>query len=421
MPSIPVPHPEPTPKAQDADTAMLHEQIARLTARVKHLEAQSGALAEPARPQAMPNSEVLLAESQRLAGIGSFALDVAAGQLTWTDQQFRNFGFEPAPAIDRERVITRIHPADIARHEAVVRRGVETGEPFELDYRVVLPDGAVRHLHTIGQPVADANGRVAKVVGTSQDVTERRRLEEQLRAQYDQLKQIDVLKSTFVNSVTHELRTPLASIVGFAEFLEDGTGGPVSARQREFVAQILRGAARLEHLLNDLLDFARIEAGTFSLRKQPAELSELVRKVIESLRPQAEVTGLSLVSRTPDGPLRLSLDIQRIGQVLTNLLDNAIKFSPRGGIISVTSLRRDDTVRCEVRDYGPGIAEEDVPRLFQRFSQLEAGAQLGHGTGLGLSICKALVEAHGGVIGVESLPGFGCTFWFELPLLCAKS
>jgi PAS domain S-box-containing protein len=392
----------------DAENSLLREQAAQIEAEVAK------------RTAALRKSEAMLAESQRLAKIGSFELDLATLRLTWSEQQYRNFGLAPRPEIDRAFVISHIDPRDLARHEAVVRRAIEHGEAFAMDYRVVHPDGTVLDIHTIGQPVFDAAGRIVKLVGTSQDVTERVRLEAQLRAQYETLMQLDELKSNFVNSVTHELRTPLTTILGYAEFLEDELDGPVTPGQRESISQIQRGARRLEYLLNDLLDFARIEAGTFMLKVAPTALDERVREVLESLRPQASEMHVSLVTSLPDGPLRLEVDPQRLGQVLTNLIANAIKFSPKGGTVRVAACRRGERVRCEVTDAGPGITNADMSRLFQRFSQLEAGVGMGKGTGLGLSISKALVEAHGGAIGVESTPGAGSTFWFELPVRHAE-
>jgi PAS domain S-box-containing protein len=379
--------------------------------RFPDLEVRTGVVKQA---RTLRDSEALLAESQRLAKIGSFELDVATRMLTWSAQQFRNFGFDPAAEIARELVITRIHPLDLERHEGAVRRAIEGGEAFVIDYRVVHPDGTVHHIRTTGQPLRDADGRVAKIVGTSQDVSERVQLEDQLRAQCEQLQRLGELKSNFVNSVTHELRTPLTTIMGYAEFIQDQLLAP---EHRRYIGQIQRGARRIEFLLNDLLDFALMEAGTFTLKLAPARLGELVREVLESLRPQAEEARLTLVHCLADGSVELELDTRRIGQVLTNLLSNAIKFAPGGSTVRVVTFQRGDRVRCEIEDAGPGIPPADLPKLFQRFSQLEAGVATGKGSGLGLSISKALVDAHGGSIGVRSTPGVGSTFWFELPLL----
>lgn len=361
-------------------------------------------------------SEAILAESQRLARIGSFELDVSTLQLTWSEQQFRIFGFEPASTIARAQVITRIDPRDLPHHEAAVQRAIESGEPFAVDYRVVHPDGKVLHVHTVGEPVFNAAGRVAKIVGTTQDVTERVLLEEQLRAQCEQLKQLDALKTAFVDAVSHELRTPLTTILGYVEFLESEMGGPVTPEQGHFVHQIRRGAKRLDSLLDDLLDMACMEAGTFKLKLTRAEVGVPIREAVDSLRPRIDEAGLVLDLDLPDAPLELEMDARRVGQVFANLLANAIRFSPAGGTIQMRAFQCGPTLRCEVRDSGPGIGAADLPRLFQRFSQLDAGRHTGKGTGLGLSISKTLVEAHGGTIGVASTPDVGSTFWFELPL-----
>ncbi|MDB5099207.1 MAG: hypothetical protein JWM80_3628 [Cyanobacteria bacterium RYN_339] len=237
---------------------------------------------------------------------------------------------------------------------------------------------------------------------------------ELLERQNKRLLEVDELKSGFVSAVSHDLRTPLTSIQGYAEFLEDGIGGTLTAQQREYVNQIMLGSARLEHLVDDLLDFARIEAGTFQLRWEHVELAGKASEIAESLRPivQEHAQRLDLELGERDGVVWM--DPHRIGQVLTNFLSNAIKFTPRGGRLALRVRHQDGRLRCEVEDTGPGIAAADLPLLFKRFSQLGQGREKG-GTGLGLAISKAIVDAHGGEIGVDSQPGNGSIFWFTLP------
>ena len=239
---------------------------------------------------------------------------------------------------------------------------------------------------------------------------------EELRANHLKLQELDRLKSEFVNAVTHELRTPLTSVVGYAELLEDEVSGALTASQREFVRQIQLGSTRLEYLLNDLLDFARLEAGTFRLRYETSDACAKVLEVVESLKPLAEAANLDLAVVCPSEPLMLPMDSQRMGQVIINFVSNALKFTPPGGAIVVRLHAEGSDLRCEVEDTGDGIATDDLPMLFQRFSQLKGGIAKGKGTGLGLAISKALIEAHGGTIGVNSQLGLGSTFWFTLPL-----
>lgn len=281
-----------------------------------------------------------------------------------------------------------------------------------------LRDGRVIERHTA--PVLAPSGEMLGTIWNLLDVTPRKRMERTLMEQFQQLKELDELKSQFVNAVTHELRTPLTSIRGYAEFLEDGIGGPLSEQQLEFVSAIQHSSLRLQNLVDDLLDFARMEAGTFKLRYSQANLCTKIHDITHSLRPQADEAHLALSVECP--PIEIWMDPQRIGQVLTNLLFNAIKFTPEGGGIAVRASVDGDFARCEVIDTGIGIGHEDQQKLFQRFSQLDmSNTREAGGTGLGLSISKTLVEAHGGQIGVESEPGKGSTFWFTLPLRRAEA
>jgi signal transduction histidine kinase len=242
-----------------------------------------------------------------------------------------------------------------------------------------------------------------------------RRLSLELSRRYEALKQYDRQKDEFLSVITHELRSPLTSILGYAEMLEDEIAGPLTDGQRDFVKQIEGGTDRVNRLVTDLLDFARVETGTFKLRLEEGDLKDQLEGALTALRPQAEAANVTLVSSVPEQPLPMSLDPQRIVQVFVNLIGNALKFTPKGGAIHVRACVLDGAVRCEVADNGPGIAPADMPKLFRRFSQLEAGQRKG-GSGLGLSISKTIVEAHGGEIGVTDTPGGGATFWFSLPL-----
>lgn len=241
-----------------------------------------------------------------------------------------------------------------------------------------------------------------------------------MQEQYSRLKELDQLKGNFVNAVTHELRTPLTSIMGYAEFLEDESGGSLAPRQREFVQNIQRGAKRMENLLKDLLDFAQIDAGTFRLKLEETDFKKVANEILDSLRPLAAESGIKLEFSLPQESCSFRLDPMRIGQVLTNLLNNAIKFTPPGGNVCLRAGVEGDHLLCEIQDTGEGMRSEDIPLLFQRFMQLDAGVRKGKGTGLGLHISKVLVEAHGGTIGIRSELGKGTTSWFTLPCIQAQ-
>jgi signal transduction histidine kinase len=230
-----------------------------------------------------------------------------------------------------------------------------------------------------------------------------------------ELRQADRAKDEFLSVISHELRTPLNFIMGFASILEDEIAGPLNSQQHEYLGKINDGADRMLMLVNDLLDFAKLQAGKFTLAPETTAYPALVSEVVGSMRPLAIQKGLQLNTdlRADEA---LHIDGKRVGQIIYNLVSNAIKFTPKGGSVRVTTFRENGHVRTEVTDTGIGIATEDVSKLFTRFKQLDMSAtrQAG-GTGLGLSIAKALVEAHGGQIGVRSEPGKGSTFYFTLP------
>ena len=362
-------------------------------------------------------SEAMLAEAQQLAHLGSWERLLLEDRLLWSDELFRIFGQEPGDFTPTwEGLLERVCPEDRERVRQAVQESIQTRRPFETEFRILRPDGSTRVVLGRGRVTTDRSGQPERILGTTQDITEVKALDQQIRLQYEELKELDRLKGAFVNSVSHELRTPLTSIMGYAEFLEDEIGGPLTPQQHQFVAELQRGAKRLENLLNDLLDFARLEAGTFKLTIREADFNEKIRESLESLMPQATEAKVALVPELSAEPLMVVADHARLGQVLINLIGNAIKFTPPGGQVKVRACREGDQVRCEVIDTGIGIAPEDVPKLFRRFTQLEPGIRTGSGAGLGLSISKSIVDAHGGRIGVDSDIGKGSTFWFVIPV-----
>ncbi len=262
---------------------------------------------------------------------------------------------------------------------------------------------------------ADLEERVIR--RTEELARERDRLaqaNEKLSKAIEDLRNLDRVKGTFLNAVSHDLRIPLTGILGYAEFLEDGIGGKLSEQQLNFASQITHEAHRMTGLLNELLDFARMEAGKFKIEPRPIVYSEPVTSAVNTFRPAMAKKRLEVVvDLPPDLPL-VHADPERVIQIVSNLLSNAVKFTPEGGRIIVRAYPEGERVLTEVSDTGIGITPEELPHMFERFYQTEAGKAMG-GTGLGLSITKSLVEAHGGTIEVQSHPGEGTTFRFSLP------
>ncbi|HBL31450.1 MAG TPA: hypothetical protein DD490_31890, partial [Acidobacteria bacterium] len=233
-----------------------------------------------------------------------------------------------------------------------------------------------------------------------QDISERR--------------EVDRLKAEFVATVSHELRTPLTSIRGSLGLLTAGVGGELPPQGRELVRLAERNAVRLSALINDILDFERLESGRVSMHFAAVPLEALLEQSFESVRPFADEHGISLTS-LPTARLQVWADADRIVQVVVNLLSNAIKFSGTQREVAVWAEEMGGRVRVFVKDHGRGIPALHRQRIFERFFQVEVADQRAQGgTGLGLAICKAIIEHHGGRMGVESEEGVGSTFWFEI-------
>ena len=239
------------------------------------------------------------------------------------------------------------------------------------------------------------------LAGHVRDISDRRKLEK--------------MKKEFVATVSHELRTPLTSIRGSLSLLGSGVLGEIPPEAREAVEIAERNTVRLIGLINDILDLERIESGKMEITIAPLALARIFERSVEAVRGMAETMHVRLDMQAATA--RVRGDEERLVQVLVNLLSNAIKFSPRGELVSVTSLENDGWAEVRVADHGRGIPESYREAIFERFQQVESSdSRQRGGSGLGLAICKAIVEQHGGSIGVESERGKGSTFHFRIPL-----
>ena len=235
--------------------------------------------------------------------------------------------------------------------------------------------------------------------------TERRTVEE--------LRRLSALRADFVSLVSHELRTPMAAVIGSARTLQQ-RWRELSADQREAFLELIAGETnRLAELISDVLDTSRIEAGTFSFRFRDVDLAQLVEDVVATA--QLGQDEVRLRARVDDLIPEIRGDAERLRQVLTNLVDNAIKYSPAGGEVEVRAYREDGCVRIDVSDRGPGIAKEDQKLIFEKFGRVTGTGATRQGTGLGLFIARSIAEAHGGGLDVQSAPEQGATFTLELP------
>jgi hypothetical protein len=263
---------------------------------------------------------------------------------------------------------------------------------------------------------------LAVVASQAAIALENARLYDDLKKAYDHVKQLDQMKSDFLANISHELRTPLTPVIGYVDMLTNESLGPITEQQRKGLQAIQESVDRMRHLVEDLLAFVRMERRDLTLRAEPFEVGPFVAEVAASQQAKAQGRGLSLTVQVPDKPLLVKGDRVELIRVLTHLVDNAIKFTDKGGVTvsaaPVTTEQGEPTVEVAVRDTGIGIPPREEELIFQRFYQVDASSTRRHGgTGLGLAIVKEVVGAHGSRIILETAPGQGSRFSFRLPLI----
>ena len=331
-------------------------------------------------------------------------------------------GYEEADLLEL-RFQDLTHPDDLeASNERV--RSIVAGEcrSYTHEKRYLRPDGTTVWGMLSVSLVRDAGDAPLYFVAQVENIDDRKRAEaeagrllEREREHVEQLRALDAMKDEFVASVSHELRTPLTSIKGYLELVLDGESGTLNEEQRGYLATVDRNSERLLRLVGDLLFVAQADAGRLELVLDDVDLGTLAHESVESARPSAAAKEIRL-ELTADELPSIQGDRARLGQLLDNLVSNAIKFTPAGGSVTVSLVRDIDCAVLEVRDTGIGIPAAEQKQLFERFFRARGATDNAiQGTGLGLSIARTIVESHGGQIGFDSVEGVGTAFRVEFP------
>ena len=363
-------------------------------------------------------------------GVGIWEYDVLHGSETWDDQMFLLFGHRPERSCDASHHWrTGVHPDDLQREDSEIQKALRGEKEYNSEFRVVWPDETIHHLKSRAVVLRDFAGKPIHMTGTNWDITEQKHLEVTLREVNHSLEETNdesamlielaevanQAKSDFLATMSHEIRTPLNGVLGMAGLLLDTD---LNLEQNQYARILLNSGKELITIINNILDFSKIEAGGLELETLDFQLRNTLEDSLDIEAMNAREKGLELVNIIdPEVFTHLRGDPGRLRQVIINLVDNAIKFTSKGGVNLHTILESEDEARVklrfEVRDTGIGIPADAQEKLFHPFTQVDSSTTRKYGgTGLGLAISRQLAELMGGSIGLTSVEGIGSTFWF---------
>lgn len=366
--------------------------------------------------------EALLAEAQQIGEIGSWEWDIRSNAVTWSDQLYRSYGLVPAEfGASYDAFLRYLHIDDQPGFNSMIQNCLEGHHAFSHDHRIVRPDGEVRYMHARGEVICDSSGKPVRMVGTGQDITARKQIEDEIRRlnadletrvaqRTAELQRSNEDLEQFAYISSHDLTEPLRTITAFTQLLDQRYGHVLDDKGREFMRLIVDGALRMNDLIGDLLAFSRT-SGESGAPSSTVNMGHVLDNAISNLHQSINESGASISSG--DLP-EVYGDETQISLLLQNLISNAIKYrstdAPR---IEVSAETHINYWQFCVRDNGMGIDPAYHDRIFGLFKRLHGRSV--PGTGLGLAICKRLVERHGGRIWVSSTAGQGAAFYFTLP------
>lgn len=367
--------------------------------------------------QTLKENYNLLHMAEMIGGVGHWRLNSLSRDLFWSDEVNRILGREPGYTPDFRHAIEHYHIDDRDMVQSNIDASLLEGKDWTMRARIVRQSGEIRYVESIGQAETASDGRITGAIGVIRDVTDAVAADVLLVAAKDEAQATAEYKSAFLATMSHEIRTPMTGLLGMIELLR--TDLAPAERERCF-DNLDQSASLLMRVLDDVLDFSKIESRNLKLEHIDFDLAELARNTIELFRFAASNKGLLLTFSAPVGPMILRGDPARLQQVMSNLISNAIKFTTDGKVelrIEITELGGKRTVRGEVADTGIGISADAAAELFEPFVQADASTTRRFGgTGLGLAISKRLIEAMDGSIEVESVENVGTTFRFEVTL-----
>lgn len=349
----------------------------------------------------LQKSEERLRLALEAGNMGVWDWDIARNRVKWSDKTYELHGVKPSEFDESVEAFSRMmHPDDSKNMMDTIMNAVDETKSFQKEFRVVHPDGKVRWLFTEGRAIKGTNHKATRMLGATVDITERKEFERQ--------------KDEFVAIATHELKTPITSIKGYTQVLQNRLRKRGDAGTAEYMAKMDAQINKVSNLIADLLDVTKIQAGKLQLQEERFVFDQLVNEIVAEM--QLTTDRHKLIIRGKTGK-KIFADRDRLGQVLTNFLSNAIKYSPHTSQIIIRLSTERKNVKVYVQDFGVGIAKNKQDRVFERFYRVSGPrAHTFPGLGLGLYISSEIVSRHGGKIWVESVKGKGSKFYFMLPV-----
>lgn len=345
-----------------------------------------------------------LKRAQAVGKFGSWEWDIPKNRIIWSDEVYRSLGLNPAiDSLSFERYVSFVHPKDRRRLIAETNRASKRPRHFGFDYRIVRTGGSVQYVRAEGESLADRSGRVTTLIGTARDVTEERLLDES--------------KNEFVSLASHQLRTPATIVKQYLNMLLDGYAGELTDKQRDFLKIASDTNEHQINIVNNLLGVAQLESGKIQLTMTQVDLVALLRALVEEYAPRARSKDQTLSFSSRYKRLYCRADEHSLRAVLENILDNAFKYTMPGKAIALRLTKEANTAVVSVVDQGVGVASQDLPKLFKKFSRIEHPETFHEeGAGLGLYWADKIVALHGGKMAIESEPGKGTTVKVILPV-----
>lgn len=372
----------------------------------------------------LQDSQERLALALKVSELGMWEWNIQTGELLWSAELRKLFHVGPNKKVDYELYMSRIHPDDRKTIQRIIEKSMRTGEPYEVEHRIVWPNGETHWILSRGQTII-LNGNPVRITGTALNVDIRKSAEELkvknalLNNEREELVRLNKSKDEFIALASHQLRTPATGVKQFLGMLLEGYAGDLqlSDDQLRLLRTAYESNERQIAIVNDLLMIATIDAGQVDLDCRRTNLTDFVTEIVEDHQVKYADKGQSLKLNCRIQSLTIDIDDVRLRMALENLIDNALKYSPAGSVTTVSLTKTKDSAKISVADQGVGIDKKDFDKLFQKFSRIpNALSSSSDGTGLGLYWACKIVSLHGGKLDVASTPGKGTTFTISLPL-----